>query len=169
MIFETPAGWIGLLGSDRGLSKTTLPQKTKELAGLALGRKLMDPTYLPQFFAEVVDQIEAYFKGRLTDFRITLDLSGATAFEKQVWEATRTIPYGRTQSYRWVAQRIGKPLSSRAVGGALGRNPVPIIIPCHRVIGSDGNLRGFGGGLDMKRYLLDLESRYLSKKNKKRA
>jgi methylated-DNA-[protein]-cysteine S-methyltransferase len=107
-------------------------------------------------FPDVVEQLSAYFAGALTDFDVELRLEG-TAFQRRVWSALTEIPYGETMSYGEVAERIGKPAAFRAVGLANGRNPIAIIVPCHRVIGSSGALVGYGGGLDRKRLLLDLE------------
>ncbi len=105
-----------------------------------------------------MERLRAYFTGSYITFPDRLDLSGATAFQRRVWAATRGIPYGETRSYAWVAQQINQPRAVRAVGQALGRNPLPIIIPCHRVVTSDGRLGGFGGGLKMKSYLLSREA-----------
>jgi len=105
---------------------------------------------------ETERQLEAYFTGALDTFDLPLDPMG-TGFQREVWSMLSQIPYGRTWSYRDVAQRIGKPQAVRAVGAANGRNPIPIIVPCHRVIGADGSLTGFGGGLPAKRFLLSLE------------
>ncbi len=102
-------------------------------------------------------ELDAYFAGRLRKFTIPLDLRG-TAFQLQVWEVLYGIPYGETRSYGEVAQAVGKPKAPRAIGGAVGSNPISIIVPCHRVIGSDGGLTGYGGGLHRKKALLDLES-----------
>jgi len=99
-----------------------------------------------------------YFSGHRVTFPDELDLSGATAFQREVWEVTRLILYGETRSYAWVAEQIRKPQAVRAVGQALGRNPLPTIIPCHRVITSDGKLGGFSDGVEMKRHLLGLEA-----------
>ena len=107
-------------------------------------------------FREVVRQLKAYFDGRLKAFDLPLAPRG-TEFQMQVWRLLRTIPYGRTWSYGEIARRLGRPEASRAVGAANGQNPIPVIIPCHRVIGSDGSLTGFGGGLPIKRKLLALE------------
>ncbi|NLL90358.1 MAG: MGMT family protein, partial [Dehalococcoidales bacterium] len=98
-----------------------------------------------------------YFKGAKVTFPERLDMSAATTFQREVWQATRTIPYGESRSYKWLAEKIGRPKATRAVGGALGKNPLPIIVPCHRVIGSNGDLTGFTGGLDIKIKLLELE------------
>jgi len=111
---------------------------------------------LAPVLAEASRQLEAYFAGRLTTFSLPLEPSG-TPFQLTVWSALRQIPYGETCSYRELAAAVGRPAAVRAVGAANGRNPIPIVIPCHRVIGSDGRLVGFGGGLDVKRKLLDLE------------
>jgi methylated-DNA-[protein]-cysteine S-methyltransferase len=101
-------------------------------------------------------QLDAYFAGKQTSFDLPLAPRG-TPFQLQVWQALRAIPYGETTSYGMIAQRIGLPKASRAVGAANGANPIPIIVPCHRVIGASGALTGFGGGLDRKRFLLALE------------
>jgi methylated-DNA-[protein]-cysteine S-methyltransferase len=107
-------------------------------------------------FGDVVEQLEAYFDGSLTEFDVDLQLDG-TEFQRQVWDALRTIPYGETRSYGEIAAQIGSPGASRAVGLANGRNPIGIIVPCHRVVGSTGSLTGYGGGIDRKRTLLNLE------------
>ena len=107
-------------------------------------------------FHEVSRQLDLYFAGTLTNFDVPLSPAG-TPFQQRVWQALLDIPYGETTSYSKVAERIKQPNASRAVGSANGSNPIPIIIPCHRVIGQDGTLIGFGGGLPAKRYLLQLE------------
>jgi methylated-DNA-[protein]-cysteine S-methyltransferase len=107
-------------------------------------------------FEKVVEQIDAYFAGERTEFDIALRMEG-TDFQRRVWTALLGIPYGETASYGEIAEEIGRPTASRAVGMANGRNPLAIIVPCHRVIGSSGALVGYGGGLDRKQTLLDLE------------
>ncbi len=109
-------------------------------------------------FPRVVAQLEAYFSGELTDFDVALRPTG-TSFQCRVWNALREIPYGETRSYGEIAQRIGQPTAARAVGMANGRNPIAIIVPCHRVIGANGDLTGYAGGLSAKRALLQLEAR----------
>jgi methylated-DNA-[protein]-cysteine S-methyltransferase len=111
-------------------------------------------------FKEATRQLQAYFRGELKEFSLPLAMEG-TDFQLCVWNALRTIPYGETISYAQLAARIGNPKAVRAVGLANGSNPIPIIVPCHRVIGSDGSLTGFGGGLSTKQKLLDLESKQL--------
>lgn len=108
-------------------------------------------------FADVRDQLDQYFAGERREFDIQLDLVG-NSFELSVWDALLRIPYGETPSYGEIARRIGAPSGARAVGLANGRNPVAIIVPCHRVIGADGSLTGYGGGLERKRFLLDFEA-----------
>jgi len=105
-----------------------------------------------------MERLRAYFSSHKATFLDELDLSGATPFQRQVWEATRLIPYGETRSYLWVAEQIKRPGAVRAVGQALGRNPLAVIVPCHRVVASDGKLGGFGGGVELKRHLLYVEA-----------
>jgi methylated-DNA-[protein]-cysteine S-methyltransferase len=111
----------------------------------------------PGAFGAAVDQLDAYFAGELTDFDVELDLQG-TEFQRRVWKALLTIPFGETRSYGEIAEQIGAPGAARAVGLANGHNPIAIVVPCHRVIGANGSLTGFGGGLDRKRTLLELEN-----------
>jgi methylated-DNA-[protein]-cysteine S-methyltransferase len=110
----------------------------------------------PAPFTEVASQLRAYFDGRRTDFDLPVVLAG-TPFQRRVWAALRDIPYGETITYGQLADRIGQPTAARAVGLANGRNPIGVIVPCHRVVGSTGSLTGYGGGLATKRYLLDFE------------
>ena len=107
-------------------------------------------------FADVVEQLNAYFAGTLTEFDVDLELHG-TEFQRKVWAALQTIPYGQTRSYGEIAEQIGSPSASRAVGLANGRNPISIIVPCHRVIGAAGSMTGYGGGIDRKKMLIALE------------
>ncbi|MDA8358588.1 MAG: methylated-DNA--[protein]-cysteine S-methyltransferase [Actinomycetota bacterium] len=107
-------------------------------------------------FPDVVAQLHAYFAGKRTGFDVALCPAG-TSFQRRVWDALSEIPYGETATYGDIARRIGQPAAARAVGLANGRNPVPVIVPCHRVIGANGALTGYGGGLQAKQTLLDLE------------
>jgi methylated-DNA-[protein]-cysteine S-methyltransferase len=106
---------------------------------------------------DAADQLRAYFAGELREFDIPLAPSG-TAFQRQVWSAVSAIPYGATATYSEIAAAVGRPSARRAVGAANGRNPLPVIVPCHRIVGAAGGLTGYGGGLDRKRSLLDLEA-----------
>ncbi|MFD4030680.1 methylated-DNA--[protein]-cysteine S-methyltransferase [Streptomyces sp. NPDC058637] len=110
----------------------------------------------PRPFGETVRQLEAYFAGELTEFDLPMNLHG-TPFQRSVWAELERIPYGETRSYGELAEQLGKPGASRAVGLANGKNPVGIIVPCHRVVGASGSLTGYGGGLERKRRLLDFE------------
>ncbi|HUI53609.1 MAG TPA: methylated-DNA--[protein]-cysteine S-methyltransferase [Bryobacteraceae bacterium] len=105
---------------------------------------------------EVATQLQEYFAGKRREFRLVLDMQG-TEFQKRVWRQLETIPYGETRSYAQIAGAIGRPKAVRAVGAANGANPIPIVVPCHRVIGSSGKLTGYGGGLPLKKKLLELE------------
>lgn len=107
--------------------------------------------------SKLANQLDSYFAGKLLQFDVSLDLRG-TPFQLRVWEVLCSIPYGETRSYQQVAEAVGRPSAARAVGGAVGSNPVSIVVPCHRVIGSDGGLTGYGGGLHRKKALLNLEA-----------
>ncbi len=115
------------------------------------------PQEKPEKLKMVSRQLEEYFVGKRKIFTCKLDLDQGTGFQQKVWEALQSIPYGQTKSYAWIAEAIGQSKAVRAVGGANGKNPIPIIVPCHRVIRKDGNIGGYTGGLDKKRFLLDLE------------
>lgn len=157
-LFETELGWMGLVGSVAGLRRTLLPQPSPEavldLLAMGLPQVIADPSP----FGDLPLRLRRYLAGEQVPFDDELDLAGATPFNRDVWQATRLIPYGETQSYSWIAQQIGRPRALRAVGQALARNPFPIVVPCHRVLSKDGSLGGFSGGLEMKKRLLELES-----------
>ena len=157
-VFDTAAGWVGVMGSARGLLRTTLPQRSLQEARQLLGDRAVRAVGSPRLFENLMERLRNYFGGDKVSFPDDVDLSGATPFQREVWGKTRLIPYGETRSYSWVAEQIGKPGAARAVGQALGRNPLPVIIPCHRVVAGDGKLCGFTGGLAMKRQLLFLEA-----------
>lgn len=149
--FDTPIGELLLAGDSNALSMIGFPK----------GAMRRDPEprwiYSEEPFEKVRGQLSEYFEGRRKTFDVPLDLSG-TEFQIQVLQALQDIPYGETASYGAIAKQIGRPRAVRAVGAANGRNPIPIIIPCHRVIGKSGDLTGFGGGLDTKAALLRLEA-----------
>ena len=136
-----------------------LTREGDALTGLLMEPHHVDPSWVrdDDAFGDVVAQLAAYFAGDLRDFDVALAPRG-TDFQQRVWAALREIPYGETWSYGRLATRIGNPNASRAVGLANGRNPISVIVPCHRVIGSTGKLVGYGGGMARKRLLLDLES-----------
>ena len=156
--FSSDMGWVGILGSSKGLLSTTLPQRSTQEACQLLGDKVNHATRSPGVFDDLVTRLKTYFSGHKTTFPDALDLPGATPFQREVWETTRLIPYGETRNYLWVAEQIKRPRAAQAVGQALGRNPLPVIVPCHRVVTSNGRLGGFSGGVEMKRCLLWLEA-----------
>jgi methylated-DNA-[protein]-cysteine S-methyltransferase len=141
---ETPIGTLWLAGDDSGLRQIAFD-------GTPEGRP---PGSL---LTEAAEQLRAYFAGRLEGFDLPLSPQG-TDFQRRVWDAVAGVPYGSTTTYSDLAAAIGRPTACRAVGAANGRNPLPIVVPCHRVIGAAGTLTGYGGGLDRKRALLDLEA-----------
>jgi methylated-DNA-[protein]-cysteine S-methyltransferase len=151
-------GWLGILSSAKGLVCVTLPQHSAQEAHQLLGDRVNHATWSPHLFDDLIQRLRIYFSAHKANFPDELDLSRATAFQREVWEITRLIPYGETRSYTRVAEQIGKPRAARAVGQALARNPLPIIIPCHRVVASDGRLGGYSMGLEIKKYLLHLEA-----------
>ncbi len=157
-VFDTAAGWIGILGSATGLRQATLPQRTERAAYELLRPGPEDAVAATQRFGDLIDRYRAYFSGHRVDFPDKLDFDDATPFQCGVWRAVRGIPCGQTRSYAWVAGWVGSPKAVRAVGQALAGNPLPIIIPCHRVVAGNGGLGGFSGGLQMKTLLLRLEA-----------
>ena len=155
------AGWIGLVASARGLRLLALPAPTHEEALVRVRGHYADVRMVAEdaFLSGVARQVEEFLTGRRRQFNVDLDLRGNTSFGLAVWAAAARIPYGETRTYAWIAAQVGSvPGAAQAVGTALGANPVPLIIPCHRVIGSDGSLHGFAGGLDMKGRLLAMET-----------
>ena len=151
-IIDSPIGRLTAAADDTGLRWLLFPQNRHEPVREGWQRNARP-------FSALRTQLAAYFAGELRDFDLPLAPQG-TAFQQSAWAALRTIPYGETRSYRDQALAIGNPKGVRAVGLANGRNPLPIIIPCHRVIGANGSMTGFGGGIDTKRFLLDLEARH---------
>lgn len=147
---ESPVGALQVAGDEAGLHSISFPSGSRAVAPREEWRR--DEAFFKDAFA----QLDAYFRGELTRFNLPLHFSG-TAFQKTVWRALIDIPYGETTSYGALAASIGRPAASRAVGAANGANPLPIIAPCHRVIGADRSLTGFGGGLPTKSFLLDHE------------
>jgi methylated-DNA-[protein]-cysteine S-methyltransferase len=158
MLWRSPFGPLGLVLRGEKLAAVTLnadpavfPFEVERTYGTS-GRESATS------FTDVRRELEEYFDGKRLVFRLPLDLNQGSPFQRRVWRALRDIPYGETVSYKEVAHAIGQPSATRAVGAANGMNPLPIVIPCHRVVASDGTLGGYGGGLDLKRRLLALES-----------
>ena len=157
--FDTPIGTLRLVGDERRIERVDLPNAAV---------REPDPAWrdqrgaLPAALEAAKRQLAEYFEGARRDFDLPLSPDG-TAFQRRVWNELRRIPYGETISYGELARRIGKPTASRAVGAANGSNPLAIVVPCHRVIGADGTLTGYGGGLSVKHALLSLERRVAGK------
>ncbi|HEY8417219.1 MAG TPA: methylated-DNA--[protein]-cysteine S-methyltransferase [Limnochordales bacterium] len=143
----TPLGPVEIRGSERGVSEI---RYTREQPGARFDAEAPGPV------RQAAAQLTEYFAGRRTRFDFPLDLQG-TPFQQAVWECLLSIPFGETRTYGWVAHAVGRPRAARAVGQAVGQNPVAIVVPCHRVVASGGKLGGYTGGLDIKRYLLRLE------------
>jgi methylated-DNA-[protein]-cysteine S-methyltransferase len=156
-VIKTALGWVAVMASEKGLAATTLPQRSAQHALMALGRDIGEAKEDVRGLEDIRTRLIAFMEGKRVDFTDKIDPQG-TPFQKRVWETTRKIPYGETRSYLWVAREMKRPRAARAVGQALGANPVPLIVPCHRVLTSSGDLGGFGGGVEMKRRLLQLES-----------
>lgn len=157
-LVETSLGTFGALISPKGLARLTFPREGVDLcrawaARWWPGAPVDVDSSLPE---SIGDQLQAYLAGQLRDLDLALDMQG-TQFQRQVWQALTHIPYGQTLSYATLAAELGRPRAVRAVGRANGANPVPIVVPCHRVIGSGGTLVGYGGGLELKKQLLALE------------
>ncbi len=157
-VFNTDMGWVAIVGSGRGLVSISLPHNSDEEAFYSVGEDIKYATLSPYRFKDLIKRLKAYFSGHKVLFPDELDLSATTRFQREVWQAGRLIPYGETRSYGWLAEKVAKPGAGQAIGQAMSKNRLPIIIPCHRVIAGDGSLGGFTGGLDMKRRLLQLET-----------
>jgi len=151
-VMPTPVGPMLVAGDAERLHFVGLPGSFEE------ARLASDRRGTPDAVDETVRQIDAYFAHQLREFSLPLEPSG-TEFQRRVWFTLADIGYGETETYGQLAARVGNPKACRAVGLANGRNPIPLILPCHRVIGSNGSLTGYGGGLDLKRWLLDHEAR----------
>ena len=145
-LLHTPIGWLNIVTDETAVTAIEFD------ADPAAGQK---PNAISR---QCCQQLEAYFKGDIKDFDVPLKMAG-TDFQRQVWQALNLVPFGETCSYADIANRIGNPKAVRAVGAANGKNPIPIIVPCHRVIGSSGKLTGYAGGLDLKVWLLEHEKK----------
>jgi methylated-DNA-[protein]-cysteine S-methyltransferase len=156
---SSPLGLTGIAGSKKGLVKIILQLPDESYFVNHLKDSFhCDCFKNPALFKNVVKQLDLYFSRELKNFTCELDLSRGTVFQQKVWRQLSEIPYGSTWSYRMLAEAIGQPQAFRAAGNANGKNPLPLIIPCHRVVRENGDLGGYTGGLHIKRFLLDLES-----------
>lgn len=152
--YESPVGTLLLAGDGSALTMVSFPE------GRSAHQPAADWLRRNGLFDESKRQLAAYFGGELTAFELPVAPAG-TEFQRRVWDALKSIPYGETRSYRDIAIQIGKPDAVRAVGAANGQNPLPILVPCHRVIGADGSLTGFSGGIACKQFLLQLEQTHV--------
>ncbi len=177
-IFKTSWGWMGMAATPRGVRAIVLPRSSRQAAERELRRRVMPlngarpsngkPLHrrgpsqgrngaVEKLLQDAHQQVLEFLEGGHRTLAVPLDLSGGSSFQRKVWNAILRIPYSRVRSYKWVAARVGGTRYARAVGLALGANPVPLVVPCHRVVAHDGSLGGFTGGLRMKRRLLLLE------------
>ncbi len=145
--FNSPLGLVEVTASDQGVLSVQFESQAQH------------PKHSNGLTNDCIHQLQAYFDGELKNFTVALEQNG-TAFQRQVWHALTEVPYGQTASYLDVAERINNPKAIRAVGSANGRNPIAIIVPCHRIIGSNGTLTGYAGGLDKKAWLLEHEAKH---------
>ncbi|MBI2918520.1 MAG: methylated-DNA--[protein]-cysteine S-methyltransferase [Chloroflexi bacterium] len=155
-LVETRLGWLGVVWGERGLARLCLPQPTREAAQRQVGAATDG---IPAGLGNLAQRLQRYFEGEPVAFPEPVDLSAGTPFQQEVWRALREIPLGATLTYGELARRVGRPRAARAVGQAVGANPVPIVIPCHRVIAAGGGLCGYtGADLSFKAALLRLEA-----------
>jgi O-6-methylguanine DNA methyltransferase len=158
LIFKSRWGWMGVAESKRGVAAIVLPESSKAAVAARLGVEPRGGQRAPSLtLQEARRQLVEYLAGRRTSFQLSLDLSRGTGFQRRVWKTLRAIPYGQLWSYRGLASRVGGVQYARAVGGAVGANPLPIVLPCHRVVAQNATIGGFSSGLPAKRRLLALE------------
>ena len=155
--FKAPFGVLTVVGSDRGIRYVMF---NNDAHPKPLERLHISDSEIHDSVNDAITQLDEYFNGSRRDFELPLDLQG-TEFQVAAWNALADIPFGRTASYGQQAASIGRPKAVRAIGGANGRNPVAIVLPCHRIVGADGSLTGFGGGIEVKKWLLDHEQSIL--------
>ena len=158
-VFRTPWGWMGVSETSKGIDVVVLPKASRQavLSELGLPSITLLEGSTSSRLREAQAQLTGYLAGTRQSFDLSLDLSRGTSFQQKVWRTLRRISYGRLRSYQWVADRVGGRQYARAVGNAVGANPVPVVIPCHRIVAQDASLGGFSGGLPTKQKLLTLE------------
>jgi methylated-DNA-[protein]-cysteine S-methyltransferase len=158
-VVDSPIGPLLVGATSRGLCRISFDAEGEPNAELDQLARLFGPRVLrvPARLDAVRRQLDDYFEGRRQSFELEVDLTGVPAFQQEVLRELALVPYAETATYGGLAKRVGRPRAARAVGGALNRNPVPIVLPCHRIVGASGSLVGYGGGLERKRALLDLE------------
>ena len=158
-VFRTPWGWMGVSETTKGIDAVVLPKASRQavLSELQAASAALLDAQVSSRLREARAQLIDYLAGTRRSFDLSLDLSRGTSFQRKVWRTLRRVSYGRLRSYQWVAVRVGGRQYARAVGNAVGANPMPIVIPCHRIVAQDTSLGGFSGGLPTKRKLLTLE------------
>lgn len=159
VVFQTPWGWMGVSETTKGIDAVVLPKASRQavLSELRLSSVELLEGRTSSRLRKAQTQLTGYLAGTRRSFDLPLDLSRGTSFQRKVWRTLRRVSYGRLRSYQWVAVRVGGEQYARAVGNAVGANPMPIVIPCHRIVAQDTSLGGFSGGLPTKRKLLTLE------------
>ena len=159
VVFQTPWGWMGVSETTKGIDAVVLPKASRQavLSELPAASAVLLDAEVSSRLREARAQLTDYLAGTRRSFDLSLDLSRGTSFQRKVWRTLRRVSYGRLRSYQWVAVLVGGRQYARAVGNAVGANPVPIVIPCHRIVAQDASLGGFSGGLPTKRKLLTLE------------
>ena len=159
IVFKSPWGWMGIVESLKGIQAIVLPKQSKRAVEFDISAQFSKPVQWGESpsLEAARRQLLDYLTGGRTSFDLPLDLTEGTTFQRQVWRTLQRVPYSKLRSYRWIAVRVGGPQYARAVGNAVGSNPLPIVIPCHRIVAHDASLGGFSGGLSMKRKLLSLE------------
>jgi methylated-DNA-[protein]-cysteine S-methyltransferase len=157
LIFKSRWGWMGVAESDDGLAAIVLPRASRAAVAAALRSGAGAGSSPSSRLRKAQKQLTEYLAGTRTSFDLQLDFSHGTAFQRRVWKTLRAIPYGQLWSYRGLASRVGGVQYARAVGGAVGANPLPIVVPCHRIVAQDATIGGFSCGLPAKRMLLALE------------
>jgi methylated-DNA-[protein]-cysteine S-methyltransferase len=158
---DSPVGLLLVAATERGLCRISFdpePEREAEALARAFGARVL---HSPRPLTRTRRELDEYFEGRRRSFDLSVDLGPVPAFQRSVLEQLERVPYGHVETYGGLAARLGRPRAARAVGGALNRNPVPIVVPCHRVVGATGSLVGYGGGLERKEQLLALEGALL--------
>ncbi len=158
-LFSTAFGWSGIVWTDAGIRRSLLPVAEESIAleQLGAGCASSENTPLSHDALEAERWIKQYFGGDIRQIRFRLDMSDLSEWQRRACEAMLEIPVGEVRTYRWLAEALGKPRAARAAGMACARNPLPVIVPCHRIVASSGNLGGFAGGLELKQKMLDIE------------
>ena len=159
-IFTTPLGKTGVAVTPAGICRIMLSISRESEFVQILKTLHPSPKKLSKKLITIEKEFDLYFSGRLKKFSFKIDLSQGTQFQQHVWKKLTSIPFGKTRSYQWLATAVSRPKAVRAAGNANGKNPSPLVVPCHRVIRKNGELGGFTGGTHLKKYLLDLEKRY---------